>query len=282
MKKSLLLMIILLHSCDMKKNEIIEPRAEKINKIITAHNHERIDEFYWLNERGNPKVIDYLNSENDYRNSYMEDYKGLENELFEEIKSRIKEDDSSVPYLDNGYYYYTRFEKGKQYPIYCRKKDNLKNDEEILIDVNKMSQGHEYFRIGGIDISPNNKIMAYSVDTISRRLYTVHFKNLETGKKNTHTISNTSGGVSWANDNKTLFYNQKNTKTLRTEKVMRHSFNQNQKDKEVYFEKDDEFNLYSYKSKSGKYIIIVSGKTISDEIRFLNANEPYGDFKIFQ
>ena len=275
-------MIILLQSCDMKKNEIIEPRAEKINKIMTMHNHERIDEFYWLNERGNQKVIDYLNSENDYRNSYMEDYKGLENELFEEIKSRIKEDDSSVPYLDNGYYYYTRFEKGKQYPIYCRKKDNLKNDEEILIDVNKMSQGHEYFRIGGIDISPNNKIMAYSVDTISRRLYTVHFKNLETGKENTHTISNTSGGVSWANDNMTLYYNQKNTKTLRTEKVMRHSFNQNQKDEEVYFEKDDEFNLYSYKSKSGKYIIIVSGKTISDEIRFLNANEPNGDFKIFQ
>ncbi|MBA4739398.1 MAG: S9 family peptidase [Flavobacteriaceae bacterium] len=266
----------------MKKNEIIEPRAEKINKIMTMHNHERIDEFYWLNERGNPKVIDYLNSENDYRNSYMEYYKGLENELFEEIKSRIKEDDSSVPYLDNGYYYYTRFEKGKQYPIYCRKKDDLKNHEEILIDVNKMSQGHEYFRIGGIDISPNNKIMAYSVDTISRRLYTVHFKNLETGEKNTHTISNTSGGVSWANDNMTLFYNQKNTKTLRTEKVMRHSFNQNQKDEEVYFEKDDEFNLYSYKSKSGKYIIIVSGKTISDEIRFLNANEPNGDFKIFQ
>ena len=282
MKKFLLLMIILLQSCDMKKNEIIEPRAEKINKIMTMHNHERIDEFYWLNERGNPKVIDYLNSENDYRNSYMEDYKGLENELFEEIKSRIKEDDSSVPYLDNGYYYYTRFEKGKQYPIYCRKKEDLKNDEEILIDVNKMSQGHEYFRIGGIDISPNNKIMAYSVDTISRRLYTVHFKNLETGEKNTHTISNTSGGVSWANDNMTLFYNQKNTKTLRTEKVMRHSFNQNQKDEEVYFEKDDEFNLYSYKSKSGKYIIIVSGKTISDEIRFLNANEPNGDFKIFQ
>ena len=282
MKKFLLLMVILLQSCDMKKNEIIEPRAEKINKIMTMHNHERIDEFYWLNERGNQKVIDYLYSENDYRNSYMEDYKDLENELFEEIKSRIKEDDSSVPYLDNGYYYYTRFEKGKQYPIYCRKKDDLKNDEEILIDVNKMSQGHEYFRIGGIDISPNNKIMAYSVDTISRRLYTVHFKNLETGEKNTHTISNTSGGVSWANDNMTLFYNQKNTKTLRTEKVMRHSFNQNQKDEEVYFEKDDEFNLYSYKSKSGKYIIIVSGKTISDEIRFLNANEPNGDFKIFQ
>ena len=221
----------------MKKNEIIEPRAEKIDKVMSMHDHERIDEFYWLNERENPKVIDYLNAENNYRDSYMKDYKNLENELFEEIKSRIKEDDSSVPYLDNGYYYYTRYEKGKQYPIYCRKKDNLSKNEEILIDVNEMSRGHEYFRIGGIDISP---------------------------------------------DNKTLFYNQKNIKTLRTEKVMRHTFDKNKKDEEVYFEKDEEFNLYSYKSKSGKYIIINSGKTISDEIRFLDANKPNGNFKVFQ
>ena len=282
MNKYLLIIIIILHSCNMKKNEITEPRAEKINKVMTMHNHQRVDEFYWLNERENPKVIDYLNAENNYRDSYMKDYKNLENELFEEIKSRIKEDDSSVPYLDNGYYYYTRYEKGKQYPIYCRKKDNLSKNEEILIDVNEMSRGHEYFRIGGIDISPNNKIMAYSVDTISRRLYTIHFKNLETGLEGSQSISNTSGGVSWANDNKTLFYNQKNIKTLRTEKVMRHTFDKNKEDEEVYFEKDDEFNLYSYKSKSGKYIIINSGKTISDEIRFLDANKPNGNFKVFQ
>ena len=208
----------------MKKNEIIEPRAEKIDKVMSMHDHERIDEYYWLNERDNPKVIDYLNAENNYRDQYMKDYKSLENELFEEIKSRIKEDDSSVPYLENGYYYYTRFEKGKQYPIYCRKKGSLNNKEEILIDVNKISKGHEYFRIGGIDISPDNKIMAYSVDTVSRRLYTVHFKNLENGEKSSHAIENTSGGVSWANDNKTIFYNKKNINTLRTEKVMRHSF----------------------------------------------------------
>jgi oligopeptidase B len=266
----------------MKKNEIIEPRAEKIDKVMSMHDHERIDEYYWLNERDNPKVIDYLNAENNYRDQYMKDYKSLENELFEEIKSRIKEDDSSVPYLENGYYYYTRFEKGKQYPIYCRKKGNLNNKEEILIDVNKISKGHEYFRIGGIDISPDNKIMAYSVDTVSRRLYTVHFKNLENGEKSSHAIENTSGGVSWANDNKTIFYNKKNINTLRTEKVMRHSFGDESQDQEVYFEKDEEFNLYSYKSKSEKYIIIVSGKTISDEIRFLDANKPNGDFKIFQ
>ena len=266
----------------MKKNEITEPRAEKINKIMNMHNHERVDEFYWLNERENPKVIDYLNAENDYRDAYMQKYKGLENDLFEEIKSRIKEDDSSVPYLDNGYYYYTRYEKGKQYPIYCRKKDNLNNPEEILIDANEMSQGHEYFRIGGIDISPNNKIMAYSVDTVSRRLYTINFKNLESGKEAVHSIPNTSGGVTWANDNKTMFYNQKNKNTLRTERVMRHVLSSDKNDEEVFYESDDEFNLYSYKSKSGKYIMVVSGKTISDEISFLSADNPNEDLKVFQ
>ena len=231
----------------MKKNELVEPMAKKVDKILKMHDHERNDEFYWLNERGNQEVIDYLNAENDYRDAYMKDYKSLENELFEEIKSRIKEDDTSVPYLDNGYYYYTRYEKGKQYPIYCRKKDDLSNPEEILIDANKMSEGHEYFRIGGIDISPNNKIMAYSVDTVSRRLYTVNFKNLESGEESSHSISNTSGGVTWANDNKTIFYNQKNVNTLRTERVMRHNLDSDKNDEEVFIETDDEFNLYSYK-----------------------------------
>ena len=130
MKKYLIIItIIILHSCDMKKNEIVEPKAKKIDKVLKIHDHERTDEFYWLNERDNPEVIEYLNEENNYRDYYMKDYQGLENELFEEIKSRIKEDDSSVPYSENGYYYYTRYEKGKQYPIYCRKKDNLDNPE---------------------------------------------------------------------------------------------------------------------------------------------------------
>ena len=282
MYKYLILTVIILYSCNMKKTEILEPRAEKIDKIMTIHDHQRIDEFYWLNERNNPKVIEYLNAENTYRDQYMEDYKDLEKSIFNEIKSRIKENDSSVPYLDNGYYYYTRYEKGKQYPIYCRKKEKLSSEEEILINVNEMSKGHEYFRIGGIDISPNNKIMAYSIDTISRRLYTVHFKNLETGKKNSYTIANTTGGVSWANDNKTLFYNLKNPNTLRTEKVMRHVLNSNKTDEQVFYEEDEEFNLYSYKTKSEKYIVISSGKTISDEKRILDANNPKGDFKVFQ
>ena len=140
----------------MKNIKLIEPKAEKINTFLSTHNDERIDEYYWLKERDNPKVIDYLNAENSYRDKYMKDYQSLEKKLFEEIKSRIKEDDSSVPYFENGYFYYTRYETGKQYPIYCRKKENLDANEEILIDANKMSKGQDYFRIGGIDVSPNN------------------------------------------------------------------------------------------------------------------------------
>ena len=200
----------------MKNTKFKEPKAEKINKILSIHDDDRIDEYYWLNQRGNKKVIDYLNDENSYRDEYMKDHKGLEEDLFQEIKGRIKEDDSSVPYFDNGYFYYTKYEKEKQYPIYCRKKESLESEEEILIDANIMSEGHEYFRIGDFEISPNNKIMAYSVDTVSRRLYTIYFMDLNSRKIIGEGISNTSGSITWANDNITIFYNLKDIKTLRT------------------------------------------------------------------
>ena len=282
MKNSYLIIFLILTSCNMKKIEISEPKAEKINTILTAHGDDRIDEYYWLRERGNPKVIDYLNAENTYRDEYMKDYKSLEKNLFEEIKSRIKEDDSSVPYFYNEYHYYTRYEKGKQYPIYCRKKGSLEAKEEIIIDANVMSKGHEYFRIGGIDISTDNKFMAYGVDTISRRLYTIHFMNLETRETYERTIPNTSGSVTWANDNETIFYDKKNTKTLRNEKVMKHKFNSKIKDEEIFFESDEEFDTYSYKTKSEKYIIITSSSTLSDEYRYVSADNPDENFIIFQ
>ena len=212
----------------------------------------------------------------------MQDYKNLEEELFLEIKSRIKEDDSSVPYLDNGYYYYTRYEKDKQFPIYCRKKGDLKSDEEILIDVNIMSEGYEYFRVGDIEISPNDKIMAYSLDTLSRRIYTIYFMDLETREVHKKNIKNTSGSITWANDSETVFYNLRNIETLRTEKVMKHNLNSSSKDQEIYFEEDETFSVYSYKTKTDKYIVIGSSATLSQEFRYLDANNPNGDFKIFQ
>ena len=267
----------------MKNIKLIEPKAEKINTSLSTHNDERIDEYYWLKERDNPKVIDYLNAENSYRDKYMKDYQSLEKKLFEEIKSRIKEDDSSVPYFENGYFYYTRYETGKQYPIYCRKKENLDANEEILIDANKMSKGHDYFRIGGIDVSPNNKIAAYGVDTVSRRLYTIYFKNLETGEVYKDKIPYTTGSVTWTNDNSAIFYDKKDIETLREERVMKHGFGTNIKnDKEIYFEEDETFSVYSYKTKSNKYIVIASQSTLSDEYLIINANDYNKKYKIFQ
>ena len=281
MTKYYLLIITILLSCDMKKN-LKEPIAEKIEKKLSIHGDTRIDEYYWLNQRGDKKVIDYLNAENSYRDLYMKDYKGLEEELFQEIKSRIKEDDSSVPYLDNGYYYYTRYEKGKQYPIYCRKKGNLEAKEEVLIDANIMSEGYDYFRVGDIEISPDDKVMAYSIDTLSRRIYTIYFMNLETREIHKENIKNTSGSITWANNSKTLFYNLKDIETLRTDRVMMHNLNSNSTDKEIFFEEDETFSVYSYKTKNDKYIIIGSSATLSQEFRYVSADSPNKDFKIFQ
>ena len=281
MTKYYLLIITILLSCDMKKN-LKEPIAEKIEKKLSIHGDTRIDEYYWLNQRGDKKVIDYLNAENSYRDLYMKDYKGLEEELFQEIKSRIKEDDSSVPYLDNGYYYYTRYEKGKQYPIYCRKKGNLEAKEEVLIDANIMSEGYDYFRVGDIEISPDDKVMAYSIDTLSRRIYTIYFMNLETREVHKENIKNTSGSITWANNSKTLFYNLKDIETLRTDRVMMHNLNSNSTDKEIFFEEDETFSVYSYKTKNDKYIIIGSSATLSQEYRYVSADSPNKDFKIFQ
>ena len=283
MKKTYIAIFLILNSCTMKNTKLIEPKAEKINTSLSIHNDERIDEYYWLKERDNPKVIDYLNAENSYRDKYMKDYQSLEKKLFEEIKSRIKEDDSSVPYFENGYFYYTRYEAGKQYPIYCRKKENLDANEEILIDANKMSKGHDYFRIGGIDISPNNKIAAYGVDTVSRRLYTIYFKNLETGEVYKDKIPYTTGSVTWTNDNSAIFYDKKDIETLREERVMKHGFGTNIKnDEEIYFEEDETFSVYSYKTKSNKYIVIASQSTLSDEYLIINANDHNKKYKIFQ
>ena len=265
----------------MKNLKLNEPRAEKIEKTLSIHGEDRVDEYYWLNKRGDKKVLDYLNSENKYRKELMKDYESLEKEIFNEIKSRIKEDDSSVPYFDNQYFYYTRYEKDKQYPIYCRKKGSLDSKEEILIDANIMSEGHEYFRVGDIEISPDNKIMAYSIDTVSRRIYTIHFKNLETGKTLSKKIPNTSGSITWANDNKTFFYNLKDLETLRTERVMRCDLNSDESEKEIFYEEDETFSVYSYKTKSDKFIVIGSSATLSQEFRYIDASNPNGDFKLF-
>lgn len=257
-----------------------QPKAKKIPKILKKHNHERIDNYYWLNEKENPEVIAYLNAENAYIKSKLEPTEALQKEIFEEITAKIVKDDSSVPYEMNGYWYYVRYEEGKDYPIYCRKKESLEADEIILLDVNLLAKGHAYYAVAGLSISPDNKMLCYGVDNVSRRIYTLYFKNLETGETLKETIENTTGGASWANDNKTLFFTQIEGETLRAYKIFRYALGSNDA-VEIYHEKDDTFSVDVAKSKSKQYLMIESHSTLSTETQILSADEPLGAFKVF-
>ncbi|WP_242204605.1 S9 family peptidase [Aestuariivivens insulae] len=263
--------------------DIKAPVAKKIPEQLKIHNDIRIDNYYWLNDRENEDVIAYLNAENDYTKRMMQHTEGFQKALFEEMKGRIKEDDTTVPYKLNGYWYLTRYETGKDYPVYVRKKDSLEAPEEILFDCNVMAKDHAYFNLGGISISPDNTMAAFSTDIVSRRQYTIQIKNLITGELYPDKITNTTGSATWANDNKTLFYSRKDEVTLRSHKIFKHTLNTNEtEDAEVYHEADETFNTFVYKTKSRKYIVIGSSSTLTTEYRFLNADMPNGEFKVFQ
>ena len=257
------------------------PRAKKAPKELIIHGDTRIDDYFWMNQREDQEVIDYLNEENAYGKEVMKPTEGFQKDLYEEMVARIKKDDESVPYMKKGYWYYTRFIEDGQYPIYCRKKDTMENPEEILMDVNVMAEGHNYYSIGGLSISPDNKYLVFGEDTLSRRIYTLKMKSIETGEILELNIPGTTGGASWAGDSHTLFYTLKDETTLRSAKVM--SYNILTKEEKVRFiEMDDTFNCVVYKSKSEKYIIISSGASITSEYQFIPADSPEDEFKIFQ
>ena len=258
------------------------PIAKKIEKKLEKHGDIRIDNYYWLNDRENPEVIEYLNQENEYTKTVLQPTEEFQAKLFEEMKSRIKEDDSSVPYKMNGYWYLTEFQKGKEYPIHKRRKDNLDNPDEILFDVNPMAEGHAYYKLGGLSISPNNEMCTFGVDNVSRRIYTIQVKDLKTGEILADKIENTTGGSVWAADNQTLFYTRKDD-ALRAFQIWKHKLGTPaEEDTLVFEETDDTFSVYVYKSKSRDFIIIGTSSTVSDEYRYINANQPDSEFKIFQ
>ena len=259
------------------------PFAKIIPKSLEMHNDSRLDNYFWLNDRENPDVIDYLNKENEYYQQMTAHTQDLQKELFEEMKSRIKEDDESVPYLYNGYFYSTRFEIGKDYPIYSRKKGSLSAKEEIMFDCNELAKEYSYFQLGGLGISPDNTLAVFSFDTVGRRIYTIQIKNLETNEILTDKIEKVTGNAVWANDNKTIFYSSQDEVTLRSDKIFKHKLGSNSaEDVLVYFEKDDTFDVEIAKSKSRKYLAIESGSTLTTEYRILNADTPDGKFEIFQ
>jgi oligopeptidase B len=256
----------------------------KINpKLLEKHGDKRTDNYFWMNDRENPEVIDYLNQENAYYKSMTASTKPFQEALFEEMKGRIKEDDSSVPYLYNGYYYITRFEKDKGYPIYSRKKGSLAAKEEILFDCNEMAKGHSFFQLGGLSISPDNKFATFGVDVVGRRIFTIQIKDLETGEIRLEKIERASGSSVWANDNATIFYTRQDEVTLRTDKVFKHKLGSNVADDVLVFnEKDETFHVSISKEKSRKYIVIGSSSTLTTEYRTLLSDTPDGEFKVFQ
>jgi oligopeptidase B len=265
------------------QNDITAPQAKVIPKSLKKHKETRIDNYFWLNDRENPEVIDYLNQENAYYENMTSHTKELQASLYEEMKGRIKEDDSSVPYFYNGYYYITRFETGQDYPIFSRKKGSLSAEEEIMFNCNEMAEGHAYFKLGGLSISPDNKFASFGLDLVGRRIYTIQIKNLETNEILADKIENATGGSVWANDNKTIFYVRQDEVTLRSDKVFRHKINSNSAtDVLVFDETDDTFNVSISKEKSRKYIVIGSGSTLTTEYRILNSDNPDGEFEVFQ
>ena len=297
LKFSALICVIFASGCksEIKMNKDVKtPKAEIQAKSLTIHNSTRIDNYFWMRlsdeqktaknkDAQTQKVEAYLNSENEYFDKVTASTNNFQEELFEEMKGRIKEDDTSVPYFRNNYFYITRFEKGSQYPIYSRKKENLEAKEEILFNVNKEAEGYEYFQLGGLNVSPNNTLVAFATDTVSRRQYTIQIKNLETGNILTDKIENTTGGSVWSNDNKTLFYTKKDPLTLRSSSIYRHILGTDaSEDVIVYEEKDETYSTYVYKTKSHKFIVIGSSSTLSSEFRIISADKPYGDWKIIQ
>lgn len=302
MKKAgyaLITFLFVLTGCETKEKkepmkEYDAPVAKKIPEELKIHGDTRIDNYFWMRLSDQQKnaetpdtqtqdVLDYLNAENKYLKDVMSHTEDLQSKLYDEIVGRIKKDDQSVPVTDNGYSYYVRFKEGDDYALYCRKKIEENAQEEIMLNGPEMAKGFAYFGMGGRTVSPNNKLLVYGVDTVSRRQYTLYFKDLESGELLSDVLKNTNGGATWANDNKTVFYSTKDPQTLRSNKIFKHVLGTDQSEDKLVFEETDEtFSCYVYKSKSKAVIFIGSSQTLSTEYRYLDANTPDGEWKIIQ
>lgn len=264
-----------------KMTESNLPDAEKMPVVLEKHGVTRTDNYLWLNQRDNPLVLQYLKAEEDYTQRMLKHTATLQEKLFAEMKSRLKEEDQSASYFKNGYWYYQRYEPGKEYPIHCRKKESHDAPEVVILDVNQLAEGHAYCHAAGLEVSPDNNWLAYGLDTVSRRLYSLHFKNLLTGQTLGYSIPNTSGSCAWADDCQTIFYSFKDTVTLREFQIRKHILAANQPDETVYTETDETFETSVFRGKSGKYITIMSASTLTTEYQLIPANAPQRPPQIF-
>ena len=256
--------------------------VKKIPTKLEKHGHVRIDNYYWLRERENPEVIRYLNEENEYAAKEMDHAREFEERVFQEIKGRFKQTDMSVPYKRDDYFYYTRYEEQKEYPIYARKRGSLEQPEEIILNANLLAEGHEFFSVGGWTVSSGQDLLAYAVDVEGRRIHTAYIKNLSTGELLSDVLPNVSENLAWANDNRTLFYAKQDEITLREYQIYRHVVGTDPAKDQLVFQEDDEtFVSYIFKTKSKKFLMIVSAQTVSQEYRYLDADHPQGEFQVF-
>lgn len=259
------------------------PLAPKKPQLLEIHGHQRQDPYYWMNDRENQEVIDYLNAENSYLKEVMKPTEGLQKQLFEEMKGRIKEQDESVPYFKSGYFWYTRYEKGSEYPIFCRKLGSLEAEEAVILDVNALAEGKSYFQVAQAATSTNQKILAFAADEVGRRIYTIHFKNLETREILKDQIPEVTGNFVWAADQASIFYSKQDPETLRSFQIYKHLLGSpSSTDQLIYEELDEEFSCVVHKTKSEKFILIHSESTISSEIRFVPADQPSAPLQILQ
>jgi oligopeptidase B len=280
MRKILTAIVLLVHLTGFGQDDLQPPDCKKIPKTDTVHGKVLTDNYYWLKDRDNPGVLEYIKAENSYTEEMMKPTRKFQKKLYKEILSRIKQTDMSVPYKLRGYWYYDKTEKGKDYPIYCRKKDSLTNKEEVLLDVNEIIKKHNYYDIDDYEISINNELMAYYVDKIGNFEYEIHFKDLKSGTPISDTLRSVTSLV-WANDNKTLFYSIQDSTTNRSYKVFKHTLGQpDGQDELIYHEKDSIYDVYLNKSKSEQYIFLNSSSKEQSEVRYLNANTPDKAFKI--
>jgi oligopeptidase B len=259
----------------------VAPVAEKKPHELETHGDVRIDDYYWLRDRENPEVLAYLEAENAYTEAMMAKSEGLRHELFEELKNRIQPDDSTVPALDNGYYYYRRYEEGQEYPVYCRRKGSIDAAEEVVLDVNQVADGHDFCSVRGVSVSPDSRLMAWAIDTVGRRKYTINITDLETGEALDDVIPEVTGGLAWANDNTTMFYAKQDPETLRSFQVYRHVLGtEPSQDVLIYEESDPTFSVGLWKTRSDRFIVVHSEQTMASEVRFLDADNPMGDLRL--
>ncbi|MBD2464948.1 S9 family peptidase [Oscillatoria sp. FACHB-1407] len=264
------------------ETKLSPPVAEKHPHILSIHEDERVDPYYWMRDRNDSNVIAYLEAENAYTQAVMQHTEGLQKALYDEMLGRIKETDLSVPYRKDNFYYYTRTEEGKAYPIYCRKKGSLEGEEEVILDQNVLAEGHEFLTLGVVQVSPDHRLLAYSVDTAGNELYTLYFLDLTTRERYPEAIAETYYSLEWANDSRTVFYTQVDS-TNRPYKLFRHVVGTPaSEDVLVYHETDESYFLGVEKTRSEAYLLMSLGSKITSEVHYLKADDPLGEFQVIQ